>query len=168
MMPRNAHAHRYIYARPALVISFLLLLMSLRGGTDFWSLERTVSAATTFTVNSTGDSADSNLFDGVCNDGTGACTLRAAIQQANNVSGNDIITFNLSPAGIITLNTALPDITDNLTITGPGSNLLTVMRSTAGGTPVFRIFTISNGRIVSISGLTITNGRTADGAPAAD
>src|SRR5882762_7284479 len=90
-MPRNPH--HYIYAKPVLIISFLLLLMSLVGGTDSWSLERTVSAATTFTVNSTGDGADSNLADGVCNDGTGACTLRAAIQQANADTGAEIVTF---------------------------------------------------------------------------
>src|SRR5882724_11864086 len=139
MMPRNAHAHRYIYARPALVISFLLLLMSLRGGTDFWSLERTVSAATIFTVNSTGDGADSNLFDGVCNDGTGACTLRAAIQQANADAGAELITFapTLTSGGpaTIALLSVLPDLSSDMTISGPGANLLTVQRSTAGGTP---------------------------------
>jgi SSS family solute:Na+ symporter len=39
-------------------------------------------AATTFTVNSTGNGGDSNTADGICNDGAGNCTLRAAIQQA--------------------------------------------------------------------------------------
>jgi CSLREA domain-containing protein len=37
-----------------------------------------------YLVNSTGDGADSNVGDFVCNDGFGNCTLRAAIQQSNN------------------------------------------------------------------------------------
>ena len=157
-MPR--HPHGYIHAKPVLLTSFLLLLMSLPSFTDVWSLlEQTVSAATTFTVNSTGDGADSNLADGVCNDGSGACTLRAAIQQANNVSGDDTITFSLPGSSIITLGSELDAINGNLVVNGPGANALTVKRSTAGGTPNFRIFTINLGRTVTLSGLTISNSR---------
>src|SRR6266403_1135868 len=98
---------RYILARPVLVMSFLLLLLILLCASDrFWGLAPTVSAATTFTVNSIGDGADSDLADGVCNDGSGGCTLRAAIQQANNVFGDDTITFSVPPGSTITLNTA--------------------------------------------------------------
>jgi CSLREA domain-containing protein len=39
------------------------------------------------TVNSTGDSSDAVPGDGACDDGAGACTLRAAIQEANARSG---------------------------------------------------------------------------------
>jgi CSLREA domain-containing protein len=110
-------------------------------------------------VNSTGDGPDSNLADGVCNDGTGACTLRAAIQEANTVAGDDTITFDVSlNFHIITLNTALPDISGNLNFSGNGSSLLTVQRSTTAGTPDFRIFTINSGTAVTITGLTISNG----------
>ena len=159
-MPR--HPHGYIHAKPALLISFLLLLMILPALTDVRSLlEQTVSAATTFTVNSTGDGADSNLADGVCNDGTGACTLRAAIQQANSVSGDDTINFNLPGSNIIKLDTQLEAIGGNLVINGPGANALTVRRSTTGGTPNFRIFTINSGQTVTLSGLTISNGNAA-------
>ena len=51
--------------------------------------------AATLNVTSTGDSGDSNLGDGVCNDGTGKCTLRAAIEQAG--SGDTIIQAALAP-----------------------------------------------------------------------
>src|SRR2546423_9830355 len=56
-------------------------------------LQPTAHAATTFTVNSTGDGADSNVGDGLCNDGAGNCTLRAAIQQTNATPGTETITF---------------------------------------------------------------------------
>jgi len=147
---------RFIYVTP------LLILLSLPGEQNsLWnSLQPTASAATFFSVNSTGDGADSNLSDGVCNDGSGACTLRAAIQEANTIAGDDTITFaitlNNNP---ITLNTELPAITGNLNVSGNGSSLLTVRRSAAAGTPDFRIFTINSGAVVTITGLTITNGK---------
>ena len=155
---------RHTSVKLGLLISFLLLSMSLPVGSARWleMVRPTAKAATTFTVNSTGDGADSNPGDGVCNDGTGACTLRAAIQEANALAGDDAITFAVSLNGTaITLNTALPDINGNLSITGPGAKLLTVQRSTAGGTPNFRIVAINSGLTVTISGLTITNGVTA-------
>ena len=36
-----------------------------------------------FVVNSTGDTSDANVGDGNCDDGSGACTLRAAIEESN-------------------------------------------------------------------------------------
>ncbi len=151
-----------IYTVPLLVLSSLLILMSLPDdqGTLWNSLRPTVRAATFYSVNSTGDGADSNLADGVCNDGTGHCTLRAAIQEANTVAGDDTITFDISlNNNPITLNTALPDITGNLEFSGNGLSLLTIQRSTAAGTPEFRIFTINSGATVTIIGMTISNGR---------
>jgi CSLREA domain-containing protein len=116
-------------------------------------------AATNFNVNSTGDSADSNLSDNVCNDGGGNCTLRAAIQQANATAGTD--TINITANGTINLTGALPNITTDMSINGPGAKLLTVRRDTGGD---YRIFTVSTGAaVVNISGLTLTNGRTPDG-----
>ena len=62
--------------------------------------------AVTFNVNSTGDASDANTGDGNCNDGTGSCTLRAAIEQAG--SGDNISV----PAGIYTLSPNPPKDTD--------------------------------------------------------
>ncbi len=123
------------------------------------------SPAAAYVVNDNGDAADINPGNGLCDTSPAAgdqCTLRAAIQEANALFGNDTITFSLPASSIITLNTALPDITGNLTITGPGANLLTVRRSTAAGTPDFRIF-FTNNVTTSISGLTVTNGKTPVG-----
>ncbi len=52
------------------------------------------------TVNSTGDDADANPGDGVCQTTTpGECTLRAAIAEANALPGADTITFDIPGPG---------------------------------------------------------------------
>ncbi len=94
---------------------------------------------------------------------SGPGTLRAAIEQADHSHGSDTIRFAHSATGTIALLSALPDLTAHLAIVGPGPSALTVARSSALGTPAFRIFTVSNGAKVSITGLTITNGSAADG-----
>ena len=76
-------------------------------------------SGTTFTVDSTGDGADSNSSDGECDDGNGNCTLRAAIQEANRVNGS-FIKFNISGGGTRTIQPAssLPTITRMVFIDG--------------------------------------------------
>lgn len=67
-------------------------------------------ASTTFTVSSLGDAPDA-APDGVCDIGDGSCTLRAAVQEANNTSGADTIVFSVT--GVITITGAgLPALTD--------------------------------------------------------
>src|ERR1700686_761357 len=103
--------------------------------------------AASLTVNSGADSG------GTCPGTT--CTRRQAIATA---APGDTINF---AAGVttITLTSGELLINKNLTINGPGANLLTVQRSTAGGTPDFRIFNIASGNFnVTISGLTVSNG----------
>ena len=80
-----------------------------------------------FTVDSTGDGKDSDTTDGACDDGTGRCTLRAAIEQANARLGPDVITFNIAGVGPHTIRpgSSLPAITDPVIIDGytqPGSS----------------------------------------------
>ncbi len=113
-------------------------------------------AATTFTVNSLLDTPDVAPGNGTCADANGVCTLRAAIQEANSLSGDD--TINLSTTGTINLTGPLPILFSNVIINGPGSSLLTVRRDIGGN---YRILQTSG--TSSISGLTITNGRTPDG-----
>ena len=73
----------------------------------------------TFVVNSTADTSDASPGNGVCDDGTGACTLRAAIQEANAHAGADTITFALG-SGTPTISPAgpLPNITDTVSLQG--------------------------------------------------
>jgi len=111
--------------------------------------------ATTLIVNSTADDGT-----GMCT--TSKCTLRDAVVSA---LPGDTILFSLSANSVITLtNGELVIDKDNITINGPGANLLTVQRTTANGAPTFRIFnTAANGNPpgITISGLTITNGMAA-------
>src|SRR5262249_61071858 len=60
----------------------------------------------------------------------GPGTLRQAILVANATPGDDAITFGVT--GTINLAGALPDLSTNIDIQGPGANLLTVQRGTAG------------------------------------
>lgn len=89
--------------------------------------------------------------------GEGAGTigdLRYCMAQANIAGGSN--TINFSVFGTINLTGELPLIDNNLTINGPGANLMTVRRNTGGD---YRIFTINSNRIVTMAGLTITKGR---------
>jgi CSLREA domain-containing protein len=106
---------------------------------------------TSFDVNSTADTDD-----GVCAPaGAGnGCTLREAINAANTVPGTQTITFSVT--GTINLTSALPSLSTDMTITGPGAGQLTVRRDTGGD---YRIFNVTSGTTVTISGLTISNGR---------
>ena len=98
-------------------------------------------SAATFTVDSTDDGADSDTTDGICDDGNGACTLRAAIQQAN-AGGGGIIEFGIAGAGPHTIQpaSALPTISKPVWLDGlsqPGasvSSLLIELDGTNAGT----------------------------------
>jgi hypothetical protein len=93
-------------------------------------------------------------------DDGGTGTLREAITAANSTSGDDVITFASSLSGTITLTSALPTISDNLTITGPGESDLTI-----DGDAQFRVFdtTTTNGKTLVLSGMTLRNGQGVDG-----
>ncbi len=71
-------------------------------------------------VNSTTDGADVTPGDGVCDDGEGSCTLRAAIEEANASPGADVVTFDIAGSGPHTIRprSPLPEITDPLSIDG--------------------------------------------------
>ena len=75
---------------------------------------------TVFTVTSTGDGGDISPGNGVCDDGTGNCTLRAAIEEANAIAGKDTIAFGIPGAGVHTIQPTieLPFITDSVVIDG--------------------------------------------------
>ncbi|MBI4750660.1 MAG: hypothetical protein HY774_19415, partial [Acidobacteria bacterium] len=96
----------------------------------------------TLTVTSGGDS--------------GAGTLRDQIAAA--MAGDTIV---FSGVSTVTLTSAELLINKNLTIEGGAG--VTVTRSTAGGTPNFRIFNISSGTTAILNNLSVTNGRAADG-----
>ena len=114
--------------------------------TGAFAISASPASATTIVVTSGADS--------------GAGTLRAALASAN---AGDVITFDPS-VSVVELTTARLTITTSVTITGSGTNALTVRRSSAGGTPAFGIFHINNAAaVVSISDMTITNGNATGG-----
>ena len=83
------------------------------------------AAVDTFVVTSIGDQPDANPGDGTCLAVGGGCTLRAAIEEANEDNAHDTIEFALGgPATIVALS-PLPFITESVTIDGstnPGAN----------------------------------------------
>jgi CSLREA domain-containing protein len=125
---------------------------------------RARATGNTYLVNSTDDTSDADLGNPACADLNGHCTLRAAIMQANFVTGADTITL---PSGVYLL-TRLGDddlavlgdldITDDLTIQGAGSGATVVDGNGAvTGDRVFQI--LSSAKETSFSGLTIQNGK---------
>ncbi len=114
-------------------------------------------AQAVFTVDSAGDDVDASKGDGICATVTGACTLRAAIEEANALAGSDEIHFDLPgpPYRIQPSSTYLPIVTDPVVIDGttqPGY----------AGTPVVEI----DGSLLSgaFSGLQlVTSGSTIRG-----
>lgn len=82
------------------------------------------AAPATFTVDTTDDSADANPGDGICATSGGACTFRAAIQEANALGGSHIINFSIgSGAQTIIPTSSLPSVTAAVVIdatTQPG------------------------------------------------
>lgn len=101
------------------------------------------------------DQLVSNLSD------SGPGSLRSA---CNAVHDGGTITFSVT--GVITLTSNEIRINKEVTIIGPGANLLTVERSAAATTPPFRIFHVLNSVVnkllidgsATISGLTLRNG----------
>lgn len=137
---------------PWMVTGALLWLMSLGAG------------GATFIVNNTADDTDASPGDGVCETaaGNGVCTLRAAIQESNALSGTDAI---MLPAGSYTLTisgsnedaaeTGDLDITEELILTGAGQDVTIIDSSRLDR--VFHILTNFE-ETVKLSGLTVRNG----------
>ncbi len=109
--------------RPAGLALVLLVALSA------FAAHATPVLAATFTVNRIGDTADLNLANAACDVSSNSgnqCTLRAAIQEANDTPGADTINFNVTSASkVITPGSQLPAITGALTINGytqPGTS----------------------------------------------
>ncbi|MEM7249513.1 MAG: right-handed parallel beta-helix repeat-containing protein, partial [Acidobacteriota bacterium] len=123
------------------------------------SLLVSTAAADVFVVDSVSDAADADERDGLCDVGSGACTLRAALEEANRRPGPDTVLFALDPGGgfIIRPGSELPTIDDPVTIDGTsqpghaGTPLIELDGSAATGFPHgFRI-TGGNTRLESLS-----------------
>lgn len=126
-----------------------------------WTGGRGVHAAGAFVVDSFDDAVDAQLGDGLCATAAGACTLRAAIQEANALPGADRVDL---PAGTYTLSLPLVeeddlaggdlDIADHLTIVGAGRDVTVV-----DGGGLDRTFQVYYTAEVRIEGVTFRNGK---------
>jgi CSLREA domain-containing protein len=114
-----------------------------------------------FNVDNFADAVDANPGDGSCATSGGSCTLRAAIQEANALAGEDTV---ILPPGTYTLTitgrdedtaaTGDLDITANLIISGTGSGMTVI-----DGNGLDRVIHVPlSTTVVSISGITIQHG----------
>jgi predicted outer membrane repeat protein len=112
------------------------LVLALLGTLNSGVGTRRVRAFSVFTVTSTADSGPGSLRD----------TINAA-------ASGDTVMFNLPLPATITLTTGAITIAQNLTIAGPGANLLTV-----SGNNSAQVFKVGVGPSVTIADLTIAHG----------
>ncbi len=91
-------------------------------------------------------------------DDSGNGSLRQAIMYANNSPTDDVIEFDPSLTGAITLTSGELQIKNAGTLQINASNLLVIKRSEVEGTPEFRILNIDAGSVVSINNLQISGG----------
>jgi predicted outer membrane repeat protein len=98
---------------------FVLLLLLFAAGES----RRAFAAEFTITPGAA-DAVDASPGDGVCDDGAGNCTLRAAIMETNALPGHDIINMfsqtalTIAGAGEDAAATGDLDVTDDLTLWG--------------------------------------------------
>ncbi|MFO0841552.1 MAG: right-handed parallel beta-helix repeat-containing protein [Gemmataceae bacterium] len=91
----------------------------------------------------------------------GAGSLRQAVLAANAHAGPDLIFFAPGARrGLISLSSALPALTGDAEVLGPGAGNLTVRRGSAAE---FRLFTVDDGKSLRLSGLTLANGAAGEG-----
>jgi hypothetical protein len=125
-------------------------ISSTEGGTGTTSntAQLSVGCLSSTVVTNNNDSGAGSLRDALANIGVSIC-VGGTITFDPALSGQ---TINLTSDQLI--------INQSVTITGPGSNLLTIRRGNAA--PDFRIMKIASG-VVNISGLTISNGSESNG-----
>lgn len=103
-----------------------------------------------------GTAADAATFTVTNLNDAGAGSLRQAVADANGAAGADMVAFQAALTGTITLTTGDIDITDSVTIQGPGAAALTVSGNNASR--IFYLYNPSAALQVTISGLTLTQG----------
>jgi hypothetical protein len=118
------------------------------------SLPGTGAGQPTFVVNNPADAHDLVPGDGKCEAAPNACTLRAAVEEANTTSGATI----LLPPDMFTLSLGELSVTSPMTIAGAGMTATVISGNNAS-----RVFSIQ-GVAFSISDLTIRDGNAGTGS----
>jgi CSLREA domain-containing protein len=126
--------------------------------------------AANFVVNTTLDSTDSNLGNGLCGNTEGFCSLRAAVQQANALAGPDTITLGAHSYEVTTVQ-SIPlgfdeedaaasgdlDVTSEITIVGAGADA-TVIGGGGDGERADRVFHVLPEGDLTLSQLAVRDG----------
>lgn len=145
--------------RPGLLAVFL--------ATPLVGLPGVAQAETVYTVDSTADRVDAAPGDGVCRDAVGACTLRAAVMEANSDAEADVIVLPLGRF-VLTMPPAPWDNGDPITGTDPATGDLNISEpvtirgagtqdTVIDGNLQSRI--LSNGATLTVADLTLTRGK---------
>jgi CSLREA domain-containing protein len=126
------------------------------------------ASASTFTVDSTTDAGDADPSNGVCATDDGACTLRAAVQQANALAGPDEVdipagTYRLTIAGTgeDAAATGDLDVTESLTVIGASARTVTLSGKPSGdlnAQATDRVFDVQAGGSLTMSKVTVDGG----------
>lgn len=146
---RDQKAHRTRRRRRGLSA----VLAAAMTATGVIALAAPQAAAATITVTTTADSP-----------AAGECSLREAFVAANTDSGvggcaagsaGDMITFAPGVSGVIQLGSTLPALTSNVTIAGPGADVLTIRGDRGPSPSVVRNLEIAAAAAVTIRDVTI-------------
>jgi CSLREA domain-containing protein len=135
--------------RPSLVLSCALLaaLPALAAPAAHAS-----AATLSFTVTSTADAPDAHPGDGVCATAGGACTLRAAVDEANAQPSGSTISVSI-PSGTYTLSLGQLTISRNVVaLKGARAGQIFVVGQNS------RLLSVSAGARVKVEGMTLKGG----------
>ncbi len=171
-----------IVSRRPLSTSIVALTLGFVVAVFLFNAPKSAAMVSGFTVNSTTDAPDAVPGDGVCDDGAGNCTLRAAITESNFTGGANVITV---PAGTYaltigpfddefnglgaTMESGDLDIADLSAFSLPLLTSVTINGAGAGSTiidggGIDRVIDVNNFSVagaavnVTLNGLTIRNG----------
>lgn len=126
------------------------------------------AAATLFTVDSFADAQDAAPGDGLCATAGGACTLRAAVEEANALAGPDEIALaagtyllTLAGAGEDAAASGDLDVTESVTVTGAGAAATVIDGNGAvtGDRVIHVLDPLELGLTAELRGLTLRRGR---------
>ena len=154
----NHNSFTHIFTKGLYLFSIVALAMVLTLGVA----PVQVAFAATFAVDSTADAVDANPGDGVCATAGGVCALRAAIQEANALLGDDTI---LLPSGTYTLTLSGADdnasagdldLTSNVVISATGTTKPIIDGN--GSVLNERVFHVTGAFMVTIAGVVLQNG----------
>lgn len=150
---RTGHGRGVRLPSPKRRFGLVLGLVLIMGLVLSIRLPSAAAAALTFQVTTETDAPDASPGDGACADASGACTLRAAVEEADAQPSGSTITI-LVPAGTFRLALGVLTLTTNgITIQGASGGATTV-----DGRRASQVFSVSSGATAMLDQLTIANG----------